>query len=88
MTAIIRVFDNGGKTWDRYTIVIDGDVYGMSETPRSPQGFNQYSGSIAECSAVLECLNGAEDENIGKEKELLDLPLEVRLAIGDRLRSE
>ena len=88
MTTIIRVFDNGGKTWDRYTIVIDGSVYGMSETPRSPMGFNQFNGSIAECTAVLECLNGAVDENIGREKELLSLPLEVRLAIGDRMRSE
>lgn len=44
----IEIYDNGGVTFDRYTVIIDGDVYGMSDNPRSPQGFNQFSGTLAE----------------------------------------
>lgn len=88
MQTIIRVFDNGGRTWDRYTVVINGDVLGMSDNPRSPGGFNQYSGTVAECKAVLECLNGHKNKEIGDEVELLKLPLEVRLAIGERMRDD
>jgi hypothetical protein len=45
----ILVYDNGGKTMDRYTIFVtysDGTkaVFGMSDNPDSPQGFNQYVG--------------------------------------------
>lgn len=45
---MIEIYDNGGETFDRYTVIIDGDVYGMSANPQSPQGFNQYSGTLAE----------------------------------------
>ena len=39
----LTVYDNDGITFDRYTVVIPrGDVFGMSENPSSPQGFNQY----------------------------------------------
>lgn len=86
--TIIRVFDNEGRTADRYTIVINGDVFGMSDDPRSPAGFNQYSGVVGELKAVLEVLDGHKSKEIGKEVELLKLPLEVRLAIGDRMKSE
>ena len=42
-----NVYDNGGETWDRYTVVYeDGDVLGLSEDPDSPQGFSQYAGNI------------------------------------------
>ena len=34
----IRVFDNGGKTADRYTVLLDEDGYGMSEDANMPNG--------------------------------------------------
>ena len=43
------VYDNGGKTADRYTVFTPDDaVYGMGDTPNSPQGFNQYVGDHSE----------------------------------------
>lgn len=85
MKKTIRVFDNGARTADRYTVVIDGAVYGMSDNPSSPAGFNQFSGSVGELSAVLDVLAGKHNKEIGDERELLSLPLEVRLAIGKRM---
>ena len=48
-----RVYDNGGKTIDRYTLVMPScevgmvDMWGFNETPYHPQGFGQYAGSYA-----------------------------------------
>jgi hypothetical protein len=41
--------DNGGETFDRYTIrdKSTGDIIGASEHPFSPQGFGQYCGNVA-----------------------------------------
>lgn len=50
----VRVYDNGGKTLDRYTVVFTGRykkrvgefIYlGMSTQPFSPVGFGQHGGS-------------------------------------------
>ena len=48
----IRIYDNGGKTFDRYTFVFpsldvprNNDYYGSSEDPFYPQGFGQYAGN-------------------------------------------
>jgi len=49
----IRVYDNGGKSFDRYTVVFTGrykyrngcDYLGMSEHPFHPQGFGQHEWS-------------------------------------------
>lgn len=39
----VWVFDNGGETFDRYTIVTsETNVFGASENPFHPQGFGQY----------------------------------------------
>ena len=84
MNHKITAFDND-KTWDRYTIVIDDQVFGMSANANSPQGFNQWSGELAELTAVRDAMTGHFDKNIGKEIAVADLPLEVRLAIGSRL---
>jgi hypothetical protein len=85
MTHIIRVFDNKGRTRDRYTVVIDGEVFGMSSDPSSPKGFNQAMGAVGELREVLESLGGIYKKNVGEEIELLSLPLSVRLAVGKRL---
>lgn len=51
----IRCYDNGGETFDRYTVVFTGRYrhktrgeflyVGMSESPLSPQGFGQHGSS-------------------------------------------
>jgi hypothetical protein len=47
-----RIYDNGGKTFDRYTFVFpsldvprNNDYYGSSENPFYPQGYGQYCGN-------------------------------------------
>ena len=41
----VKVFDNGGKTNDRYTVVIEGSIFAMNEIPYHPAyGFSQYCG--------------------------------------------
>lgn len=43
------IFDNQGKTFDRYTIIsANGEVYGSSDNPFHPQGFGQYCGHVIE----------------------------------------
>ena len=51
--TVLRVYDNGGQTWDRYTIIPPRwakdwrdpaggfDAIGASERPFGPQGFGQ-----------------------------------------------
>lgn len=46
--ADLACYDTGpDSTVDRYTIIIDGEAYGMSEDAISPAGFNQHIGSIS-----------------------------------------
>lgn len=41
---LVKVYDNGGETFDRYTVILpDGSVFGMSY---DATGFNQYVGDI------------------------------------------
>jgi hypothetical protein len=46
----IIVFDNGGKTFDRYTILNKktGDINGSSNSPFHPQGFGQHCGNASD----------------------------------------
>jgi hypothetical protein len=41
--------DNGGETFDQYTIIdtSTGDMIGASDCPFSPLGFGQYCGNVA-----------------------------------------
>lgn len=72
----IIVYDNGGETVDRYTVIIGQDVYGMSHNPTNPQGFNQYLGNL-------------EDTFFTDFDHLLDklaeVPKEIESAVRDRL---
>lgn len=74
----IEVYDNGGQTFDRYTVIIDGDVFGMSDNPLSPQGFNQYSGKLHELPLARQ------GERVVPES----LPEQVQKAIEARAGSE
>ena len=71
----LQVYDNQDKSLDRFTVIIDGAVYGMSED-QSPQGFNQYCCEIHELGVA---------ENLGKRVELNDLPKSVLVAIVERM---
>ena len=68
-----KVFDNGGKTIDRYTVVFnDGDYVGMSESPFHPQGFCQHG----------EGLDFDGDlSHLGKEISLTDLPKDCQKVV-------
>jgi hypothetical protein len=44
----VRVFDNKGETFDRYTVIIGNAVFTMSDNPTSPQGVNMYCGELSE----------------------------------------
>lgn len=46
----IIVLDNGGETFDRYTIIdkVTGDMIGASDNPFHPQGFGQHFGNVAD----------------------------------------
>ena len=77
----MRIFDNGGKTFDRYTIQIGRDIYLMSANPLSPQGVNQYS-----FLKKYEHLEGAKNkELLGKEIIFNVLPEAVKKAIQQKI---
>jgi hypothetical protein len=41
------IYDNGGKTIDRYTLISTGnEMWGFNEQPYHPQGFGQYAGHL------------------------------------------
>ena len=74
----IRVFDNGGKTYDRYTVIIGKDVYTMNETPFEAYGFNQYSHTIE--GSINDYI-----KDIGEvEIKIKDLSEQVKRAIRER----
>jgi hypothetical protein len=73
----VRIYDNGGKTFDRYTAVYldfperDGLSYvarGMSENPSHPQGFGQF------CTAM-------PGRHLGKRIKLDDLPPDCKILV-------
>jgi hypothetical protein len=49
------IFDNGGSTLDRYTIINKetGDVFGCSEDPAAPNGEGRFIGNCAAHRIVL-----------------------------------
>jgi hypothetical protein len=73
---LIRIFDNGGRTCDRYTVVIGTSVYGMSDNPTAPNGFNQYCGEVYDLSPDLFEIVGTE---------LHAIPACLELAIEGRM---
>ncbi len=42
--------DNGGETFDRYTIIemVSGEMVGASDNPFNPLGFGQFCGNVAD----------------------------------------
>lgn len=77
----IKCYDNGGKTFDRYTVVFlecpeTGGAYsalGMSYNPFHPQGFGQH------CSAML-------GRHLGKRILFENLPHDCKEVVKRDLR--
>lgn len=80
---VIGVYDNGGKTFDRYTVALDlpGDrrdkrmkeCIGLSSNPSHPQGFSQFA----------TCQLG---RHLGKKLKWGQLPAEIRKHVAARLK--
>jgi hypothetical protein len=78
----VRVYDNGGETADRYTVVPQGPDYrerngdqmmlGLSSNPTSPQGVSQWS-------------SGQEGPHLGKKIPFNKLPPEIQKHVLRRL---
>jgi len=70
---IKTIYDNGGKTFDRYTVIFsDGSALGLSHNPDSPQGFSQW------CEAI------EGNKELGMSLTLAKLPEKVRKHIKAR----
>lgn len=73
---MVKVYDNGGATFDRYTIVTKDALYTMSPNPLSPSGFNQGSDNLD---------GDYQPNNTEKEILLREVPVDVLIAIIERL---
>lgn len=74
--------DNGGKTFDRYTIIErgTGEMIGASEQPFNPLGFGQFCGNVADnywrVAYGYSWRNGCDRELLSKRiKYAIDLYL-------------
>lgn len=87
-TKILAIYDNGGETFDRYTVVYDNEWHiktgheedklyeclSMSENPTHPQGVGQHS----------SCQNG---DHLGKKITFEELPLKCKEVVNKELES-
>ena len=76
--TIYKIYDNGGKTFDRYTVLTEPGHFGkfceclsLSNNCDSPQGFSQWG----------DCYEGS---HLGKVVSLDSLPYEVQRHIVRR----
>jgi hypothetical protein len=80
--AQVRIFDNRGKTFDRYFVVIGKEVFTMSHNPMSPQGVNQ-------CMGPDETTGRPWNAGGGALGILLDhIPPEIEEAILERIEDQ
>ncbi len=72
----LRIYDNGGKTVDRYTMILpDGEAWGFSSNPYHPQGFGQYAGNLSDLHTF---------SHLGKPvKSIRDLPEEASRFVNE-----
>lgn len=76
----LRVFDNGGKTVDRYIVIIDNDVFYMSDDANIPNGCNYYAGKLESISPETVMRN--------ELKDITSLPDGLKIGIVQRLYDE
>lgn len=76
----VRCYDNGGETFDRYTIVFTGnyknrvskcEYIGSSEYPFAPQGFGQHG-------EANDPIDTPAYSHLGKKVKYEDLPTDVK----------
>ena len=78
MAKILKIYDNEGEAFDRYTVVIDECYNGkyeclaLSDNANSPQGFSQW----------CNCMIG---DHLGKEIAFNSLAPELQEHIKNRL---
>lgn len=80
---VTGVWDNGGKTVDRYTVAVEPDpdaarspylsTLALSSDPTSPQGFSQWT-------------EGLPGPHLGREITWEDLPEHIRAHVAARLK--
>lgn len=74
----MRIYDNGGRTFDRYTIILsDGHCFGMSKNALWPDGFNQYAGRLG--------VDIIEGRHLGRQVAYTKLPTDLKKAILQRI---
>lgn len=80
----VRIYDNGGKTCDRFTAVFteksnDEFVYlGMSQNPCHPQGFGQHGFSRT-------LIDRPTSKRLGKRIKFESLPIDCQRLVKDDL---
>lgn len=76
----VRIYDNGGKTFDQYTVVftkkVNGEYMflGMSSNPFHPQGFCQHG-----FSSII--IDRPKYKHLGKKIKTEDLPKDCQYAV-------
>lgn len=86
---ILAIYDNGGETLDRYTVVTNEQwslnslaMLGLSDNPTDPQGFSQWSGgTYAEG-------RGTRNTHLGKRVQFEHLSEELQNHIAHRVFKE
>ena len=66
--STVKAWDNGGLTMDRYAILIEEDLWFMSDYPGYPNGVRMYGGRCSDKYAGV---------HLGKPTSLNDLPTAV-----------
>lgn len=73
----LEIYDNNGKTFDRYTVIMNGHIYCMSGNPNNPQGVCAYYGTQDNMSYLKE-----NDVKI----DFQDLPEAVQAKINELIK--
>lgn len=84
------IFDNGGRSLDRYTFINkDGDIFGSSKDPFHPHGFGQFCGNVTDPSWGYKntedyIKEAIENKHLGEIINFKDLPEDVQKFIEER----
>lgn len=68
---------------DKYTVIIDDDVFTMSDHPLQPQGVNMFCFNLNEIKAKIKLDHFGEDIS----DKYLSLPHEIFVAIHQRINA-
>ena len=83
MPSRVRIYDDGGKAVDRYTLVVPSvnepgklDMYGFNASPYHPQGFGQFAGTYSRMGSY---------SHLGKLVSYYDLPEQAQRYVREIL---